>query len=527
MTSMGYLQLKSCPHKSSRKGAKAQRRKNRNLKIGNGLARVARHGSILCASAPLRLCVSFIVLSFGCSSKDATSEPDSAKRLAGVKLQIVVADDPAIAAAVKRLKDEWNAQTGAEVEVTECKEKDLIDAASLPGDAVICPADLLGQLAEANRLAPVPHRIAQNPDPRSSWSQNFPLLRNQEAAWGSEVYGVPLGSPVFCCYYRPDLLEKLGRRPPETWQEYAELERLLRDAGAKSGVKYGAIEPLGNGWAGLVLLARAAAYAKERDNYTTLFDDKTFEPMIAGPPFVRALTELVEAAKLGPAEELDFDPAAVRAEFWKGTTAIAISWPTAAASAAARTPVADGTRSVRATFAELPGATEVYRASGGTWEPRSADAGRRVPLLGISGRLGVVRAGSQHADAAFELLLWLSDPQWSAQVFAGSPATTLFRSDQIAAAKSWVESGVSTSAARQFAEQTSAALSRGQFLSSLRLPGRAEYLAALDEAVHDAVRGQQKPGDALKQAANKWRAITRQYGMEKQKAAYMHSLGLE
>jgi multiple sugar transport system substrate-binding protein len=468
----------------------------------------------------------FVLLS-GCSSKDTTPEPDSGKRLAGIKLRLVVADDPAIAAAVKRLKDEWNAQTGAEVEVTECKEKDLIDAASLPGDVVICPAHLLGQLAEAKRLAPVPHSIAQNPDPHGTWSQNFPLLRNQEAAWGSEVYGVPLGSPVFCCYYRADLLEKLGRRPPETWQEYAELARLLRDAGAKSGVKFGAVEPLSRGWAGLTLLARAAAYAKERDNYTTLFDDKTFEPTIAGPPFVRALTELVEAAKLGPAEELDFDPAAVRAEFWKGTTAMAISWPSAAASSAKRMPAVDGSWGVSAAFVELPGATEVYRASGGTWEPRSADAGRHVPLLGISGHLGVVRAGGQHVDAAFDLLLWLSDPQWSAQVFAGSPATTLFRSDQIAAAKNWVESSVSTSAARQYAEQTSAALSRGQFLASLRLPGRAEYLAALDEAVHAAVRGQQTPGDALKQAADKWRAITRRYGVEKQKAEYMRSLGLE
>ena len=415
--------------------------------------------------------------------------------------------------------------------MTECKEKDLIDAATLPGDAVICPAHLLGQLAEAKRLAPVPHRIAQNPDPHSTWSQNFPLLRNQEAAWGSEVYAVPLGSPVFCCIYRADLLEKLGTRPPETWQEYAVLARLLRDAGAKSGVKYGTVEPLGRGWAGLMLLARAAAYAKERDNYTTLFDDKTFEPMIAGPPFVRALTELVEAAKLGPPEELDFDPAAVREEFWKGAAAMAVTWPSANVSGTLRVPTQNGTRSVPdtlpATFAELPGGTEVYRVSSGSWEPRAADAGCRVPLLGISGRLGVVRADSQHVDAAFELLLWLSDPQWSTQIFASSPATTLFRADQISAAKSWVEDGVSTSAARQYAEQTSAALSRGQFLASLRLPGRAEYLAALDEAVHAAVRGQLSPRMALKQAAEKWRAITRQYGVERQKAEYMHSLGLE
>jgi ABC-type glycerol-3-phosphate transport system substrate-binding protein len=169
----------------------------------------------------------------------------------------------------------------------------------------------------------------------------------------------------------------------------------------------------------------------------------------------------------------------------------------------------------------------VYIASSGTWTPRREDASRRVPLLGISGRIGVVRAESEHVDAAFQLLLWLSDPQWSTQVLAGSPATTLFRDDQAAAAEHWVESGVSASAAKLYAAQTRTTLSRGQFLASLRLTGRAEYLAALDDAVHAAVRGQQTPSDALRKAAGKWREISKHYGVEKQKAAYMHSLGLD
>jgi multiple sugar transport system substrate-binding protein len=522
------------PDESSRKDAKTQRREIKALEIRAELAEVPYSSCALSSFAPLRLCVIFLLLFSGCSPKDSTSAPEANKRLAGVKLKLVVVDDPAIAAAVRGLKDEWNAQTGAEVEVAECKEKDLADAANLPGDAVICPEHLLGPLAEAKRLAPVPHNIARNTNPQGGWSQYFPLLRNHAAAWGGEVYGVPLGSPVFCCYYRADLLEKLGRRPPETWQEYIELAQILRTEGAKSGVKYGTVEPLARGWAGLVLLARAAAYAKERDNYTTLFDDKTFEPAIAGPPFVRALTELVEAAKLGPAEQLEFDPAAVRGEFRKGTTALAISWPSACRERLPRRSESPNTMPANATegvpyvaFAELPGAAEVYRTSSGTWQPRSADAGRHVPLLGISGRLGVVRAGSEHADAAFQLLLWLSDPQWSAQVFAGSPATTLFRTDQVVAAKNWVEGGVSASAARQYAQQAAAALSRDQFLASLRLPGRAEYLAALDEAVQTAVRGQQTPDEALQKAAGKWRKISQRLGVEEQKAAYMHSLGIE
>ena len=277
---------------------------------------------------------------------------------------------------------------------------------TLPGDAVICPAYLLGPLAEAKRLAPVPRSIAR--DPNGPWSQTFELLRNQEAVWGNEVYGVPLGSPVFCCYYRADLLEKLHRKPPQTWKEYEELARLLREEGAKSGgLKYGTVEPLARGWAGLVLLARAAAYAKERDNYTTLFDEKTLEPAIAGPPFVRALEELVAAAKLGPAEQLDFDPAAARAEFWKGSAAMAISWPTGATNADPGPSPAER-RTERGAFRlpvsrNCPAQPRSTGLPATSWEPRSDDAGQRVPLLGVAGRMGVVRAESEHADAAFEL----------------------------------------------------------------------------------------------------------------------------
>lgn len=468
----------------------------------------------------------------GCTSHDSASQGEYGKRLAGVKLRLVVVDDPAIATAIRGLRDEWNAQTGSEVEVIETTEEQIADAETLPGDAVICPEYLLGPLAEAKRLAPLPRSITR--DPQGPWSQTFELLRNLEAAWGNEIYGVPLGSPVFCCYYRADLLERLHRKPPKTWREYEELARLLREEGAKSdgltagGAKYGTVEPLARGWAGLVLLARAAAYAKERDDYTTLFDEKTLEPSIAGPPFVRALEELVAAAKLGPPEQLDFDPAATRAEFWKGSAAMAISWPTAARTLVPGPSPKKGEGSVvPATFAELPGATEVYRASSNSWELRGEDAGQQVPLLGIAGRMGVVHAKSEHADAAFEFLFWLTDLQWGSQVFAASPATTLFRRSHVAAPKAWVESNASATAARKYAEQTAETLSRRQFLASLRILGRADYLAALDEAVQMAVRGKKKPAEALKTAARKWREINQRLGVERQRAAYMHSLGLQ
>ena len=70
-----------------------------------------------------------------------------------------------------------------------------------------------------------------------------------------------------------------------------------------------------------MLLARAAAYAKHRDQYSALFNVETMEPLVAGPPFVHALEELVAAAKLGPADPLGYDPAAARAGLLEGANA--------------------------------------------------------------------------------------------------------------------------------------------------------------------------------------------------------------
>ena len=61
------------------------------------------------------------------------------------------------------------------------------------------------------------------------------------------------------------------------------------------------------------------------------------------------------------------------------------------------------------------------------WEQRADDEDTHVPLLSISGRLGVVDKKSDHVDAAFQLLLRLSGSEMSPQVSAASPATTLFR----------------------------------------------------------------------------------------------------
>jgi hypothetical protein len=125
------------------------------------------------------------------------------------------------------------------------------------------------------------------------------------------------------------------------------------------------------------------------------------------------------------------------------------------------------------------------------------------------------------------LLVWLSDNQMCTQISAASPATTLFRRSHLKSPGAWTEKPISATAALKYGEAAEAALRHEQWLGALRLPGRAEYLAALDEAVVAAVKGDKSALDALLEADSKWQKITERLGVDRQRAAYRHSLGLE
>jgi multiple sugar transport system substrate-binding protein len=479
----------------------------------------------------------------GCPKPQSNSKGGAARLpLEGIKLRLVVAGDPELADAAARLRGEWISQTGSEFQVDSMTEQDLADAGSLAADAVVCPSYQLGTLAQRKQIVPLPKKAAS--DESRNWSGIFELLRLREAAWGADIEGVPFGSPVFTCYYRADLLKKVGRKPPQTWSAYQEVAELLADrknlgqsAPSAEASWSGTMEPLGPGWAGLMLLARAAPYAKHRSNYSTLFNIATMEPLVAGPPMVRALQELVAAAKLGPPEQLQADPAAVRAAFWQGHCGMAISWPSAASGylgSAARTGKVGGlpirtekSEDILVGFVELPGSQQVFDVGNRTWSNRSEDEDVHVPLLAVAGRIGAVAGTSAQPEAALQLLLWLSGDEISPQVSAASPATTLFRQSQVKSPQPWVEPQMPAAAAAQYAVATQQTFLHQQWLFAPRIPGRAEYLNALDEAVQRAVRGEQSPLEALHEAATRWEKITERLGVPQQRAAYLRSLGLE
>ena len=468
-------------------------------------------------------CVLLALLA-GCGP--VSSAKNGGKQRQVPQLTVLVVDDPALGETIKA---EWRSHTGAEDEVIIRKItwQEAASAQRLPGDLVVYPAGEIGELAEAGLLAPISQRTLEND--AFALRDIYQQIRLHEMKWGDKVLGLPLGSPQLMLVYRVDIFTKLGVKPPQTWAEYnllatrlAKREELGSFAPPADAPWHGAVEPLANGYAGQVLLARSAAYAAHKEQISPLFELTSLKALLDRPPYVKALTEMVAAN--GDKKKLtQFTPIQAYQELVQGRCAMAIAWPSAATTAADK---AVAERAEFIGFAELPGATEVYDFGRKRWGQRGAGEEPRVPLLAVSGRMVSVTATSGEQEAAENMATWLAGSEVAAQISPSSPETTLFRVSQEPDAEKWLGS-VGAQGRREFVAAFQQAQQRPQHSQGIRLPGRREYLAALDQAVMSALQGKKSPEEALAAAAAAWDKITARRGLESQRAALKRSLGLK
>jgi multiple sugar transport system substrate-binding protein len=457
------------------------------------------------------------ILSGGCRSQTRESHEEGAP--ANGKSRLLVIDDSSLAEAIRQ---QWSAGAG-EVEVVEATETEASSSNERWAgiDAVIYPAALLGTLAEQQQIVPLNDRTLN--DDNLNWSQVFHLVRLRETEWDRRPFAVSLGSPVFVLFYRADLWQRWRLPPPSTWEAYgralAELQMRTAEDSA-GGAVAGSAEPLGPGWGGQILLARAAAYAQHRSYLSVLFEIEEMRPLIDGPPFVRALEELM-AANAG-ADGLQWGPQDTLQALLDGKSAAAIGWPTSKSTTA----VTGGGAGMQIGLSELPGGSHSYDRKRDVWDER-ADDDLHVTLLSVSGRLGSITRRTSSERVAASLLVWMAGKEWSHQLSPASSATTLFRQDQVAESQRWLnDKAFPNSIAAPYAAAVMQSLERSSSVVSLRIPGCREYMTVLDGAVARAVRGEASAADALREAAERWQEITEKLGRSAQREAYRHSLGL-
>lgn len=500
------------------------------------------------------LLISLALPLIGCTpSTSRQSQPpaeDSTATPSDQPLRVLAIDSSDLATAIRR---QWLAHSQTMIEIQETSSDEFLsaDPKSHQADVVIFPTVMLGHLASSRQIVPWSMGQATNQEestaPRASnaepieddygWNDVFPLLRREELRWGDQIYGVPFGSPQLMLVYRADLLQAWQIPVPRTWEEYADAVeqmtgRLKQDQAAAgdsagSGPQVATVEPLGETWAARTFLARAAAYARHPNQYSTLFQFATLEPWIDQPPFVRALEELAAVTRSMPTSARSRTPAEAMSMLLSGQAVMAMTWPSAA-----HKDVTDLPTDARFGIAVLPGSTEVYQVSNRTWQPHRASNGTAdqvtvvsTPLLGASGRIGAVARRAQSVEAARSFLIWLTRAEQAARISGASDSTTLFRDASADQPGSWVETPLRPIAG-EFAKAMRANQQSVQALPLLRIPGQERYLAVLDEAVRRVIQGESTATESLEAAAEQWKEITETQGLAAQQAAYLKSLGL-
>lgn len=466
-----------------------------------------------------------VTASGGC--KRNQSEPGSpGEPLAELPLRVLVIEDEPLADAVKLA---WDSRVGGSAKVIQLTAAELreSDRTRLSADVILYPSYLLGDLVERGLIEPLDAESVA--DPVFDRQGLFELIRLREITWGSKVYAVPLGSPQFTLLYRKDIFSRLQLEPPTTWEQYQVLAKRLADRSAIGDMAspddqkwQGAVEPLAPTWAGSMLLARAAAYARHRNQYSTLFDFNSMAPLIASPPFERALEEL--AASAADESAARHTPDETRRIFLAGQCAMAITWPSRAADASDE---ATTDRDDWIGVAELPGSPDVYNYRTQSWEQRTAEESVHVSLIAIDGRLGSVTKDCRRKKHALGMLFMISGNELGTTIGSASSHTTLFRESQLGQEIAWVDQALEGAPARQYGEVVQAAQNRAAWLDAIRIPGRDQYIAALDRAVSSVLAAEATPGEALETASADWDRITDSIGREFQQQGYMRSLGLE
>jgi len=144
---------------------------------------------------------------------------------AGQTVNVLTFTGPQIAEPLQRRGPDFEKLTGAHINVVTVANKDLYqtiltDASTGTNsyDAWVLYPQWLGDFVNAGIIQDLTDRI--NNDKSIEWDDIAPFFRNFSATYQGKDYLLPLDGDFMMVYYRSDLLEKDGLKPPETWDDY-------------------------------------------------------------------------------------------------------------------------------------------------------------------------------------------------------------------------------------------------------------------------------------------------------------------
>ena len=469
----------------------------------------------------------------------AASQGDKFK---GVNVNILTFNGPQVAEPLQRRAPDWEQLTGGHVNVVAVGFQTIYDKALLDAstgtnafDAYVFNPQWLGDFTGPGYLMDLTDRV--NNDPQLDWQDIGPFFRDFNATYDGKVYTIPLDGDFHMVYYRSDILEKDGVKPPATWDDYLTIAAKYngQDLNGDGQPDYGSCIAKKKGaqsywW--IISIAGGLLQGKGTAD-GAFFDTTNMNPLLGqNEAMTKALETYAKTADFGPPDELNMDVGGTRGLFTTGRCALSMDW----GDIGTLTP---GTYAQDKTGATItPGWNQVLdRATGklvpcdATTCPNAVDGVNYAPFASFGGWSGAVNAAApkEQQDAAYDFLSYMSSPAISGvDVTLGKTGYNPYRTSHFENIKPWTDAGLSEAAATNYLGAIKASLQNKNMVLDMRIPQTKRYEQdVLDTAVSQYLAKELDAAGAEQAIADGWNAITDEVGKDKQLAAYVASLGVQ
>jgi len=468
---------------------------------------------------------------------------------AGQHVTVLVVDGQAIGGPLLELKQEYEAATGAALEIVRLPHEELFanllsDLTNGTGryDACIAGAWWLGELVGGNYIISYDSYYKDPRFPAWDIAEVLPAPRSL-LEFGGHKYMVANDHDGQVMYYRRDLLADPQHRAafqkahgyplavPATWNQFRDVAEYFngKDLNGDGEPDHGVLLPLRVGAQGMFhFMSLSAPFVIGPDNPRQYwFDPQTMKPLLDSPGHVRALTALVDLVQFGPKEMLKWDLGRGWDYFLSGRAALTLTWGDL--GALAQQP---GSR-VRGNVgsAQLPGTLEYYDVGRHKWV--KTERPNRVGNNTGGSWAGVISRSSKAPAATYYLLaLMASEPKSRVYAARGWDGIDPGRRYHLLPPKGtgrlddYLKAGWDSADVRDFLQAYDDTFSNPLQLPYLRIPGAFSYWQSLDLRLAAATTGQLSPQAALKAASVDFEEITVRLGRHAQRSAFRASLGL-
>jgi len=485
-----------------------------------------------------------------CGGREATPTPAPAagtpaagKQFEGVEVNVITFTGPQIAEPLQRRAPDFQALTGAKINVitvpfADLYQKILTDFTTGTNSyhVIVFAPQWMADYVEPGYLEDLTPRIEA--DPALQWDDIAPFFRNFSATYGGRIYTIPLDGDFQMVYYRTDLLEAEGLKPPETWEDYLAIAQKFhgKDLNGDGVPDFGSgIAKRRGAQSYWMFWSIAASFLQSQGTQQgAFFDVDTMEPLTMNEAFERALEIYKETGQYGPPEELNWDVGDSRAAFVTGRCALTLDWGDIGTLAIdpEQSKVKDKVGAVI-----LPGTKEVFDRQAGKLVacdqntcPHAINGVNHAPYAAFGGWSGAINknAPAKVKDAGYAFLSYMSQPaQANVDVTIGRTGFNPYRISQFENIDLWVKAGMSEAAAKNYLGAIEASLNSPNMVLDLRIPGAQRYQGVvLDTVLSRYLAGELTTKQAMEELTKGWNEITDELGREKQKQAYRASLSI-